>query len=162
MISNKLHKAIQDLGKLSSTARVVAARLQAPDYLPVTEKTQALSSDSGAASEETAARNALQVQVTELQKLVARLRTLLDDDLPDAEFTDVQSHAFTERFIASLGTTHPAVLARAYNTEYFKSIPRNIRTLMATALLNYSIATPEFIAPDVWGSLIANSGYLNA
>lgn len=140
---------------LSETARAAAARLHActKDGRPIVSA----SASDGLAPTPT---DLLHVQVADLQKMVARLRALIDDDLPDAEFTDIQASEFLDRFTTSLADTHPAVLARAYGVEYFKSAPRNVRLLMATALINHASKTEGFQSPSVWGTLLANSGYL--
>ena len=152
MISNQLHLAIQELGHLSETARAVASRLS--EGMP----TLSTSATAPAADAPVAE---LQAQVAELQKLVDNLRSIIDDeDLPDANVTDQQASEFIDNLTASFGNAHPSVLARMYQKVYFKNVPRNIRVLMATALTNYASKTEDFVVPDIWGTLLANSGYL--
>lgn len=151
MISNKLHNSIQELTQLSALARTIVHRF---DGLGA----EALG--TAVAAESTPEVNELREQVAALKRMVEDLGTLIEDAVPSPELTDVQASDFNDRFTKSLGNTHPSVLARVYHTRYFKSIPRNVRLLMATVLVNHASKTPGFETPDVWNTLIANSGHL--
>lgn len=155
MISNKLHNSIQELAQLSDMARAVANRLSERRPTGVVQAgALAELDDQNPGVEE------LKQQVAALQKLVSELGSIIEDEAPGTELTDTQASDFSTRFTKSLGTTHPAVLARVYNKQYYASVPRNVRMLMATALVNHASKTPGFETPDVWNTLLANSGYL--
>lgn len=164
MISNKMQIAIRQITQLSEQAKTVADRLN-----------RSIGGDGGLAtipgqvvanarpgiifnslSSDMETVKALQDQIRHLNELVEQLKDILEDEA-EAVFTDEQAYVFSEGLAVSLKELPAMTIRTVYDRSYFANYAKNLRVLIANALVNH-FSTLKLEPMPLWHTLIANNG----
>lgn len=147
MMNDKLRDTIKNLSKISFNARVIADRLGVS-----TSASEETALEAGQAADIASLRN----EVSTLTQELDRLRDQLED-INDAEFTDQESANFVANLETSVAGLPHSVVTSVYNAAYFRPVPRNIRYLICTVLVN-SFTLRNLEPTSLWYTILANNG----
>ena len=103
--------------------------------------------------------NTLSELRSQISTMSAQIRTLQAAiaEIPDAEFSDVEEHEFRHTLMASIKEIPVPRLVRVYSLDYFRPLPKNVRLVIASCLVNeFQERGAEPL--DFWLSILAKNG----
>lgn len=141
-LTNTQRQKIVELISLSAVARTISNRVD----------------PSLAASADIAE---LKRTLADMDERIAGLVEQLDEaQHPEAVFTDEEAHDFMVSLTNIIRPMNYRIVVTSYGPDYLRPLPKNIRVLVCTVLLN--VFQERGLTPlNVWNSAVASNGALN-